>query len=228
MIMKTKYYCECRKEISYSSWYRGNGRCYSCANKVRWNDPEYKKKVSKSISKACKGRKPNFYIDGRTKRIYYCLECDKKISIASGIYGNHICRSCARKKLKHSEEYKSRLHIKMSGEGNPMFGRPSPKGSGNGRGDYYREIWMRSSYEIAYAKWLDKQDLKWQYEPKRFNLGDTTYCPDFYLPKLNKYIEIKGYFSDFAKKKIKQFRKKYPAIKLEILFQKELENLGVL
>lgn len=230
MTMKIKYYCKesyCDNEICYKTWKKGNGRCYPCANKFRWSDSEYKGKVSRSISEACKGRKPNFYIDGRTKRTYYCLECDKKISIISGIYGNHICRSCARKKLKHSEETKNKLRKKMSGKGNPMFGKPAPKGSGNGKGDYYKGVWMRSSYEIAYAKWLHKNNIEWLYEPKRFDLGNSTYKPDFYLLKTNKYIEIKGYFPKKDQNKVELFRKLYPNMIIEIFRKPDLEKMGV-
>ena len=50
---------------------------------------------------------------------------------------------------------------------------------------YNKKIWMRSSWEVAYAKWLDKQKIEWLYEHKAFHVGEskkwngTTYCPDF-------------------------------------------------
>jgi len=38
----------------------------------------------------------------------------------------------------------------------------------------YHEIYMRSSWEIAYAKWLDKNGIEWQYESDTFDLDNTT------------------------------------------------------
>ena len=86
---------------------------------------------------------------------------------------------------------------------------------------------MRSSWEILYAKYLDKNKIKWEYESKQFDLGKLTYRPDFYLPKTDTYIEIKGYWRAGARKRVKLFYKLYPLIKLEIKTQIELEKLGI-
>ncbi|KKL59181.1 hypothetical protein LCGC14_2217940 [marine sediment metagenome] len=87
---------------------------------------------------------------------------------------------------------------------------------------------MRSSYEIAYAKWLDKQNIKWKYESKTFDLGNTTYTPDFYLPKTNKYIEIKGYWREDAKKKFKKFKTIYSETKIQVLNYQKIIKKGIL
>jgi predicted nuclease of restriction endonuclease-like RecB superfamily len=80
---------------------------------------------------------------------------------------------------------------------------------------------MRSNWEVAYAKWLDKQNIKWQYEQQTFDLGDTTYTPDFYLPETDTYIEIKGYWYNISKKKFKLFKKLYPQIKITVIMEKK-------
>jgi len=105
----------------------------------------------------------------------------------------------------------------------------------HGRRCKYKNIWMRSSWEIKYAKYLDTKGIKWTYEPVRFHfmyyynkkkkIG--TYLPDFYLPEQDKYIEIKGYANDRFKKRFSYFCKQNPEIKIEILNQKKLENLGI-
>jgi len=87
---------------------------------------------------------------------------------------------------------------------------------------------MRSSWEVAYAKYLDKQGIKWQYEPKTFDLGKTTYTPDFYLPDSDTYVEIKGYFRNKAKIKISLFRKIYKNFNLKILKKSQLIKMEVL
>jgi len=147
-------------------------------------------------------KKHSHYIDGRSLKQCYCKECRRPLSN----YRATRCNSC---------ELKRRYLCKiMSGS--------------NVNKEKYKKIWMKSSYEIAYAKWLDKQMIKWQYEPKTFDLGDTTYTPDFYLPKTDTYIEIKGYWWHDAKKKFKLFKKLYTRININLLEQTHLKYLGVL
>ena len=71
----------------------------------------------------------------------------------------------------------------------------------------------------------DKIGELWLYEIERFNLGNTTYTPDFFLPRLEKFIEVKGYLYEDSKKKIEMFKEQYPWI-LEVLYCKDLKQLG--
>ena len=105
-----------------------------------------------------------------------------------------------------------------------MFGKPAP----HGRGKYYKNIWLRSSYEVAYAKYLDKNGIQWEYEPTSFDLGDCTYAPDFYLPALDLYIEVKGYWRSDAKIKFNRFLKKYPSKNIIVLDREALIEKGVI
>ena len=71
---KIKNYCiNCNKEIHKTSI-----RCRSCYQRERF--------------KKCKS---NSYIDGRTLKKYYCIDCGKRISLHSGFYSGKRCRSCA-------------------------------------------------------------------------------------------------------------------------------------
>jgi len=74
---------------------------------------------------------------------------------------------------------------------------------GNRRGTWtkYRGVNMRSPWEVGYAMALDQSDILWKYENRRFiNKGASKwlrYTPDFYLPELDLFIEIKPeYFVD--------------------------------
>jgi len=70
-----------------------------------------------------------------------------------------------------------------------------------------RQIKMRSSWEVVFARWLDDNNEPWEYEPKIFILGKAVrYTPDFFLPARGVHVEVKGFMSDFAKKKIDAFR----------------------
>lgn len=67
---------------------------------------------------------------------------------------------------------------------------------------YYKNIRMRSSWEKLFAESLDKLGLNWEYEPKTFKVGHAIrYTPDFYVPSIDTYIEIKP--SRFVTEKVK-------------------------
>lgn len=166
---------------------------------------------SRNKGTLAKEKNPN-YIDNRTNKKYYCIDCSKEISVTSGLYGGRRCQSC------------ETIRRNFKGKNNPRFGKIAK----HGKGQYYKNIYMRSSYEIAYAKYLDKNNIKWLYESKTFNLENCTYTPDFYLSKLDKYVEIKGWWRDKAKTKFNSFKKQYPKIKIDLLMKPELKELGVL
>lgn len=72
------------------------------------------------------------------------------------------------------------------------------------QGYYWNEskqkyVWLRSSWEYSYARWLNKQHINWDVEVKGFRLSDGhLYRPDFFIfdenDNLLKIIEIKGYW----------------------------------
>ncbi len=51
---------------------------------------------------------------------------------------------------------------------------------------------VRSSWEANFARILNYEHIDYEYEPERFDLGYTSYLPDFYLLEKDIYIEIKG------------------------------------
>lgn len=57
----------------------------------------------------------------------------------------------------------------------------------------YKGIKMRSKFETEIAFMLDKLNIIWEYEPILFKLSNGIfYKPDFYLPELKMWIEVKG------------------------------------
>jgi len=120
----------------------------------------------------------------------------------------------------------------QSGKKSSRFGIPPSHRAGYGKGCHYNsplqgKIYLRSSYELAYVKYLDSKNILWMYEMETFDLGDTTYTPDFFLPATEQFIEIKGYMTDKAQDKINKFLEQYPW-DLEILRKNDLIKLGVL
>lgn len=52
---------------------------------------------------------------------------------------------------------------------------------------------FRSRLEARWAVFFDAADIRWEYEPEGYTLGDgTRYLPDFYLPESGTWIEVKG------------------------------------
>ena len=71
-------------------------------------------------------------------------------------------------------------------------------------------------WEANVARILNHLNIEWEYEIKRFvfesdnELGVDSYQPDFYLPKLNIWIEVKGWLDEKSKIRLKLFREYYP------------------
>jgi len=69
------------------------------------------------------------------------------------------------------------------------------------QGYYYNKskkkyVWLRSSIEYSYAKWLDRNKIEWDVEYKTYDIDGILYCPDFFIfenKKLVKIVETKGY-----------------------------------
>lgn len=78
----------------------------------------------------------------------------------------------------------------------------------------YRGVWMRSGFEVRAAKAFDALNLTWVYEPKRFDLGECTYVPDFYLPSEQTYWETKGWYGPDSRRVMHRFRVCYPEVQL--------------
>lgn len=90
------------------------------------------------------------------------------------------------------------------------------------------EFIVRGTWELEVARWLNFKNLVWV---RKIYLSYTdddnikrTYCPDFYLLKYNLYIEVKGYFSQADRNKIKKVKIQND-IKLICLFEKHIRKI---
>ena len=67
-----------------------------------------------------------------------------------------------------------------------------------GKGSHYASpnqgmVWMRSGWETKTADYLTSKNIDWFYEYEWLIIDSKLrYLPDFYLPKFNLYIEVKG------------------------------------
>lgn len=102
------------------------------------------------------------------------------------------------KQIKWSEDKKKRHSNTMK---NVVRENPDSYSSSNVNGRVkkvnYKGIILDSSWELLVAKFFDENDIIWE-RPKigiEYNWENDihVYYPDFYLPKFDLYIEVKGY-----------------------------------
>ena len=90
-------------------------------------------------------------------------------------------------------------------------------------------VLMDSTWEVAMASRLDHLKISWErsldmklvYHSKTGRKRN--YIPDFYLPDYEVYIEVKGYWTDAAKYKMKAVQENNP-VKIVILESLEAVN----
>jgi hypothetical protein len=92
-----------------------------------------------------------------------------------------------------------------------------------------KKVRMRSSWEVAYALYLDRRGTRWQYEPHYFNLGKAgAMVPDFYLLDKGIYVELKGWASAEYKRKAALLAQRYPDVEIYVLTKVELRAMGII
>lgn len=105
------------------------------------------------------------------------------------------------------------------------------KGSGRGKGQWYTskfagKVYLDSSYEFAYARFLDESEIDWRKNRNKFPYqweGKTRfYIPDFWLVMSDEYIEVKGYVTPKDQAKWDNFPHK-----LTVLKRSDLKALGL-
>lgn len=218
--------CPCHKRIpwmKYHSWY-GIPKIISGHNKTflgKQHPPEVKKKISDSLNKFWKEH-PEIKKKRSIEYKKYLYEHPETIlRMRNAKLGKPL-----------SDKHRENISKAGSGSNNSNYGKVPSKNVGNGKRCYYDSLFQgricfRSTYEFEYAKYLDNENILWEYEVKTFLLSDdTTYTPDFYLIKNNQYIEIKGFMTQKAQKKIDLFKQEYNK-ELKILYRNDLIKKGI-
>jgi len=102
--------------------------------------------------------------------------------------------------IEGTKKYKENCRkCSLPGEKNPMFGKPSPQGSGNGWSGWYNNHFFRSLLELSYLHYLVNSNIAFvSAENKEFCIGymdykntKRNYYPDFYLLGSKTIIEVK-------------------------------------
>lgn len=142
--------------------------------------------IKKKLSFACDARRIT-----KTVRKHFNLTGRNHYQNWIAVYGEEKATEIMDKvKKKHS--------VNSSGENNPMFGKPSPQGSGNGWKGWYNNFYFRSLRELTYLLYLDENKISWSAgEAHKFDIPyvnhkgtKRTYRPDFFVNS-EKLVEIK-------------------------------------
>lgn len=177
--------------------------------------------------------------DAINRSVCYVYTRSKKYNITSRPAGNSRGKPLNENQRKtllecvkrpKSEEHKKKLSESKKGKNNPNFGKKSKQ---HGKRHWFtcpdgKSVSMRSTWEVAFAEYLNEQNIKWEYEPRTFILENgSAYTPDFHLTETNEWIEVKGWFRDEHKEKLKTWQKEHPQEKLTLADRGYLQNLGI-
>jgi len=208
---------------------------YGCGEKAKWSLKSGKLCCSEYASQCLSVRKKNS--DG-VKKAW------EKGSWDIDDIGGGWNKGLSWKEMYDEKTFKSRLKwaknesviANLSSEECSKYGKLGGGGggyrkkSGRSNGQWYEspiagEVWLDSSYELAYAKWLDENDVRWERNTKKFDYlheGEAKkYVPDFYLLNEEIYVEIKGFKTDKDEAKWEHFEHK-----LVVYYKEDLIELG--
>ena len=83
---------------------------------------------------------------------------------------------------------------------------------------------VRGTWELTIAKLLNEHGLSWvknKHLPYLKEGVRRTYNPDFYLPNTDEYIEVKGYYSEKDKIKMRLVLEQHEGVKIYMIGSKE-------
>ena len=101
--------------------------------------------------------------------------------------------------LEKATEISRKKSAAVSGNRNPMYGKPSPKLSGKGVKGYYKGHYFRSILELVCMKYMENEginlnDVKYEHfviPYISYDGSERTYRPDFFVPERKLLIEAK-------------------------------------
>lgn len=71
---------------------------------------------------------------------------------------------------------------------------------------------FRSRLEARWAVVFDQLDINWQYEPEGLDINGVRYLPDFYLPSVGAYAEVKGRMDPRGMEKVFALARARPSV----------------
>lgn len=142
-----------------------NGLCMKCYGKRQTGEgnPFYGKKHTKeSLAKIAKGHVGIKYTGEKLRKAREVIKIMHASTNRKPFYQVWVEKygiEVAESKMK---QYKAKQSENFSGSNNPMFGRPAPRGSGNGWKSRYKGIYFRSLREVIFfITEIEQKNLQW-------------------------------------------------------------------
>lgn len=237
--------CGCKQEITMKPYHKRYGvpKYISGHNSKGETNPLYGKHHSKETKRKISISEMGKYIPEEVRKkmseshkgkIQREETKQKRSGKNNHRYGKHWDEE-TKKRISESEkgkviteETRRKMGISKKGKKNNRYGKPPAHGKRIYHESQFQGIvCFRSSWEFAYAKYLDSIKEPWFYEFETFELlGENTYTPDFFLPRQEKFIEIKGRIWTKEGSKCQRFQEEYP-FDLEVLYGKDLKEMGL-
>jgi len=206
--------------------------CNTCWRPILNNRPEYKQSLSNGVKSFHKTEESVEYRNNMSKfhkgRIagdnnpMKNIETQKKVSAT---------RSLMMKDLKEREKYVQGsidAHARGAYLGVDTTGRCKWHDYTHSNGSVYK---VQGTWELKFIKWLDDNNIEFNCHEGRlpYTSGRYTrnYYPDFYVPSMGGYVDIKSnYWYMKQKDKWELLEKQYPN-KIKIFKKQELNKLGI-
>lgn len=201
----------CNKEIEYSIKVnrdlaeKNKSECLECCAKKRsqrmlgennhffgkHHNEDSKKKIKQSQNNSEKYKKFIKKVRSQEHRemLSNLVSGDKNPRFKKGSLYDIWAKKYGEEEAKRkNDEYIKKISLASIGKNNNMYGKPSPKGSGNGWSGWYKKWFFRSIHELSYMiNVIEKNNLKWESAEKKK-----------YMIEYNDYEGKKrNYFSDF-------------------------------
>lgn len=211
MPVKMKFACECVRctssymaSLEFERVKKHPWHCKSCAISLEWTDVEYR---SNHVTELLK-------VNGTS-------QARQRVSVQSRRNWND---PGVRKRMLNKDHVAIATKAVATRLANLLSGKTTYKVP-HGKRVLVGTTWMRSTYEARFAHALDEHGIVWRYEPQWFSLGDKAYLPDFYVPSIDTYVEVKGWWRDDAREKFDAFVTRYPEIRYAIITITELKSI---
>lgn len=177
-----------------------------CANRSRILSEETKNKIrDANLGKTVTSRDPR-----------HCKYCGKQTFSIGGRIPKLFC-------MPQCPESKELISRKISKACKGKTGGYREKG-GRGKGCYYKGIWLDSTWEYALVQRLDELSIQWERDISKHKFeyvdveGNTRfYHPDFYIPGLNLYVEVKGYWTSETRHKMSSVKERHKHLTIIVL-----------
>lgn len=172
----------------------------------------------RDVERRSVGRKTRFADDAETAaQIFKGYANGCSVSLLAEVY------KCSRDAIKQVL-LEADVTLRKEGPGKRVYQFVDRKG---------REHWMRSSWEIKTAIYLDQKGTEWDYEKETYEIGQRKrYTPDFWLyaedGQVVLIIDVKGWLYPKSDDRIKLFQEAHPDLPFELWGQKELTEFGIL